>query len=449
MARINDVVDECLAVATAFSSINSQTYNEIGAINFEDNDKTYPLFLFNKSGIEVNVVKYSRTNLPSKSIYTCNLLFLDTYTESEKTTTALQTKQNELMQYAEQYFAELRRRNATGVNGFQLGEVSFNSNDEAHNDRLVQLSYNVEFIVFVENCTLGSFSYDGLDKPTSLDVSATTSSAITLSWVDNATSETNYEVYRSTNGTSFSLLDTIAANSTSYTDSGLTANTSYLYKVRAINANVNGDFSNIVVGCTTSVAVSQSGIAYQQIPFSGQTTSRRTYDESWQLANGILTRTPPTNPQYIAEYDLTDVNPFYTLKNNNAFGNTNVWTDENGLQVYGNNYAINHIYGLGFYLLQMSTNLWDDVVTEVRALNVLGYTDFNLSSVAILQAIRDYQGTTNYTDLPDIFTSTTATWTATSRPSSTNFISILSVGRLDQQNPLTQNYVGIAFRKHY
>lgn len=159
MARINDVVDECLAVATAFTSINSQTYNEIGAINFEDNDKTYPLFLFNKRGIEVEVTKYSRTNLPSTSVYTCNLLFLDTYTESEKSTTTLQSKQNTLMQYAEQFFAELRRRNDSGANGFYLGNVSFNSNDEAHNDNLVQLSYNVQFIVNVENCTLGTFNY--------------------------------------------------------------------------------------------------------------------------------------------------------------------------------------------------------------------------------------------------------------------------------------------------
>jgi len=159
MAKIKEVVDECLAIATAFTSINSQTYNEIGAINFEDNDKSYPMFLFNKVGIQVDVTKYSRNNLPSNSTYTCNVLFLNTYTEAEKLTTTLQTKQDALMDIANQYFAELRERNNSGANGFYLGAISFNSTDEAHSDRLIQLSYNVEFICNVTDCTLGTFNY--------------------------------------------------------------------------------------------------------------------------------------------------------------------------------------------------------------------------------------------------------------------------------------------------
>lgn len=159
MSKIKEVVDECLAIATAFTSINSQTYNEIGAINFEDNDKSYPMFLFNKRGIQVDVTKYSRNNLPSNSTYTCNVLFLNTYTEAEKLTTTLQTKQDALMDIANQYFAELRERNNSGANGFYLGSISFNSTDEAHSDNLIQLSYNVEFICNVTDCTLGIFNY--------------------------------------------------------------------------------------------------------------------------------------------------------------------------------------------------------------------------------------------------------------------------------------------------
>lgn len=159
MAKLKEVVDECLTIATAFTSINSQTYNEIGAINYEDNDKSYPMFLFNKRGIDVTVNKYSRNNLPTNTTYTCNLVFLNTYTEAEKLTTTLQTKQDTLMDYANQYFAELRERNASGVNGFYLGEISFNPTDEAHSEQLIQLSYSVEFICNVTDCTLGSFIY--------------------------------------------------------------------------------------------------------------------------------------------------------------------------------------------------------------------------------------------------------------------------------------------------
>jgi hypothetical protein len=166
MAKIKEVVDECLTIATAFTSINSQTYNEIGAINYEDNDKSFPLFLFNKRNVEVVVDKYSRNNLPSKSTYSCNLLFLNTYTETEKLTIDLQTKQDTLMDIANQYFAELRERNASGTNGFYLGDITFNSNDETHNEELIQLSYNVQFIANVTDCTLGAFNYDGIFNDT-------------------------------------------------------------------------------------------------------------------------------------------------------------------------------------------------------------------------------------------------------------------------------------------
>ena len=159
MARLKDVVDECLLIAEAFSSIKSQTYNEIGAVNFEDNDKSYPLLLFNKSNVSVVVDKYSRINLPSQSTYTVELKLLNTYTELEKVTIDLQTKQDALMVIADQYFAELRTRCESGSKGFYLGSVSFTSLDESHNEQLIELTYTVEFISKLESCTLGTFNY--------------------------------------------------------------------------------------------------------------------------------------------------------------------------------------------------------------------------------------------------------------------------------------------------
>jgi hypothetical protein len=159
MARLKDVVDECLTVADAYVDISSSTYNELSAVNWEDNDKDFPMFLFDKRSVNVTVDKYSRTNLPSSSIYTATVYFFNTYKESEKASTDLQTKQDTLIDYASKYFAELRSRNESGSNGFYLGAISFNSLDEAHSGNLIQLAYNVEFIVKVENCTLGDFNY--------------------------------------------------------------------------------------------------------------------------------------------------------------------------------------------------------------------------------------------------------------------------------------------------
>jgi hypothetical protein len=161
LANLSDVVSECLVVSTAFNDISSDTYEELGAVNFEDNDKSYPWFCFDKRNISATEDKINKsTNLASQVTYTCQLHFLDTYTEAEKATTTLQAKQGVLMTLANKYFAELRTRNNSGTNGFILGEVSFNSFDETHNERLVEVSYNVEFITYIESCTLGTFDYD-------------------------------------------------------------------------------------------------------------------------------------------------------------------------------------------------------------------------------------------------------------------------------------------------
>ena len=160
MARLKDVVDECLTIAVAFTDISSSTYNELGAVNFEDNDKDFPLFLFDKRSVSVEVLSYTQqTGLPSKSIYTCQLHFMDTYTEAEKLTTDLQTKQDALIDIANKYLAELKTRTESGTKGFYVAKSGFTSIDETHNEQLIQLTYTVEFITAIENCTLGTFNY--------------------------------------------------------------------------------------------------------------------------------------------------------------------------------------------------------------------------------------------------------------------------------------------------
>ena len=61
-------------------------------------------------------------------------------------------------------------------------------------------------------------------------------SSLTVNWNDNSTNETNYVLERSLNGTAFSVIATLPANTTSYNETGLTPNTSYYYRVKAVNA---------------------------------------------------------------------------------------------------------------------------------------------------------------------------------------------------------------------
>ena len=80
--------------------------------------------------------------------------------------------------------------------------------------------------------------------PTNLVVTATSGGAITLTWTDNVVNETGFRIERKTGTGSYAEIATVGVNATSYTNSGLTSNTIYLYRVRAYNAAGNSAYSN-------------------------------------------------------------------------------------------------------------------------------------------------------------------------------------------------------------
>jgi transglutaminase-like putative cysteine protease len=71
-----------------------------------------------------------------------------------------------------------------------------------------------------------------------------------LSWRDNSNDETGFTLQRATNGGSFADRASLAANTTSFTDTGLVAGTTYSYRVRAWNGSGNSEFSNTVTVIT-------------------------------------------------------------------------------------------------------------------------------------------------------------------------------------------------------
>jgi hypothetical protein len=69
----------------------------------------------------------------------------------------------------------------------------------------------------------------------------------TLKWRDNASNESGYKVWYSTNGGStWNVYATLGANATTFTTSALTRNVTYLFKVSAFNAGSESAFSNTV-----------------------------------------------------------------------------------------------------------------------------------------------------------------------------------------------------------
>lgn len=69
---------------------------------------------------------------------------------------------------------------------------------------------------------------------------------INLSWQDNSNDEDGFIIERSTDGSSYTKIDTVAANVINYTDNNVTLGQMYFYKVKAYNNLGSSLYTNIV-----------------------------------------------------------------------------------------------------------------------------------------------------------------------------------------------------------
>ena len=101
--------------------------------------------------------------------------------------------------------------------------------------------------------------------PTNLLVTTVSSSALQLNWTDNSDNESGFEIARSNTGIggTYSLLTTVAANTTSYLDQALTPQIEYCYQVRAINSGGNSTYTNAYCA-TTSFEPAFATLTFQE-----------------------------------------------------------------------------------------------------------------------------------------------------------------------------------------
>jgi len=90
------------------------------------------------------------------------------------------------------------------------------------------------------------YDYGPLNAPTGLMATAVSNTAVSLQWVDNAANEDGFKIERKLGAAgTFAQIGTVGPGVTSYSDTGLTANSYYYYRVRAHNAaNGDSDYSN-------------------------------------------------------------------------------------------------------------------------------------------------------------------------------------------------------------
>jgi titin len=90
------------------------------------------------------------------------------------------------------------------------------------------------------------------DAPSNLTAAAVSSSQIDLAWSDNSNNEDGFKIERCTGAgcSNFAQIDQVGAGVVTYSDNGLSASTTYRYRVRAFNANGDSGYSNIAEATT-------------------------------------------------------------------------------------------------------------------------------------------------------------------------------------------------------
>jgi hypothetical protein len=80
--------------------------------------------------------------------------------------------------------------------------------------------------------------------PSNLAAAAVSASQVKLTWTDNATNETGFKLYRSSDGVNWVLFAQVGPNTTAYTWGGAAPGGTYYFRVRATNASGDSDPSS-------------------------------------------------------------------------------------------------------------------------------------------------------------------------------------------------------------
>ena len=145
--------------------------------------------------------------------------------------------------------------------------------------------------------------------PYGATASSSSETRIDVSWQDNSTKPTSFEVHRSINGESgaFALLATTAARITSYSDQAVGFGAPYCYKVRGVQTSgsktTNSAFSNTACAATvpsapTNVAAVAAPATYVNISWEDNSSIETGYQvlrEVWSGRQFFLHATTPAN----------------------------------------------------------------------------------------------------------------------------------------------------------
>lgn len=154
---------------------------------------------------------------------------------------------------------DIERCQGTGCTGFALyqnaGPNSTSSNDSVNAG--TSYSYRVR-----ASSSGGNSAYSNIativippalpSAPAGLTATALSKSSVRLNWTNGSTNQTSLKIERcqGSSCTNFTQITTVAGTATTFTNAGLSSETWYRYRVRAVNAVGNSPYSNIAAART-------------------------------------------------------------------------------------------------------------------------------------------------------------------------------------------------------
>ena len=195
-------------------------------------------------------------------------------------------------------FANNTAGNNAQLNQHTVRELIDNGNNVQYPDKLTSFDsdVNATATITIADPQLGSFQDNGKalqspptlgnpaitagamsllmapDAPSNLMATAVRATEVNLAWADNSDNETGFKIERSRDSLNWQLIETAAADTTSYADTGLAENSQYYYRIRATNSD--GD------SATTGINIATLSATPTDNPTTDNPTDNPTTDNS-------------------------------------------------------------------------------------------------------------------------------------------------------------------------